>query len=52
MYTSDKGLPFVQGITIMQDTGILSDHDMVISKIDRGIETLISATSKEERINF
>jgi hypothetical protein len=52
MYTSDDGLVFVRGITIVQDTGILSDHDMVINKIDLGIETPAPNLEKEERINF
>ena len=39
-------------MTIVQDTGILSDHDMVISKLDLGIESFSISTEKEEWFNF
>ena len=52
MYTTAQGLNYVTGITIVQDTGILSDHDMVISKLDLGIESFSISTEKEEWFNF
>jgi hypothetical protein len=52
MYTTTQGLNYVIGITIVQDTGILSDHDMVISKLDLGIESFSISTEKEEWFNF
>jgi len=52
MYTSSKGLSHVLGITIIKDTGIYSDHDLVISKIDLGIKKFDISNDKEERIDF
>ena len=37
-YTCIQGMEKVTGITIVKDTGINSDHDLVISKLDLGIE--------------
>jgi hypothetical protein len=42
----------VTGIKIIQDTGVLSDHNMIISKIDLGIEKFKISTEKEERFEF
>jgi hypothetical protein len=47
-----QGLPHVTGITIIQDTGIFSDHYMIISKCDFGIEKFEIFKDKEERIDF
>jgi hypothetical protein len=52
MYTTAQGLNYVTGMTMVQDTGILSDHDMVISKLDLGIENFSISTEKEEQFNF
>jgi hypothetical protein len=49
MYTCRNGLLHVQGITIIHDTGILRDHDMVITKCDLGIEKFQINKAKEER---
>jgi hypothetical protein len=49
MYTCRNGLLHVQGITIIHDTGILTDHDMVITKCDLGIEKFQINKAKEER---
>jgi hypothetical protein len=52
MYTTKNGLQYSIGITIIQDTGILSDHDMIINKFDLGIEKFEISKEKEERIDF
>jgi len=52
MYTFPKYLPLITGITILQDTGIFSDHDLVISKCDLGIQLLSISKEKEEKIDF
>jgi len=52
MYTSKQGLEHVTGITITHDTRILSDHDLVISKIDLGIKKYAISYAKEERVDF
>jgi hypothetical protein len=52
MYTTNRDLIYVTGITIIQDTGILSDHDMVVSKIELGIEKFNISNKKEERFDF
>jgi len=52
MYTTKIGLQYSIGITIVQDTGILSDHDMIINKFDLGIEKFEISKEKEERIDF
>lgn len=38
VYTTRQNLSYIVRITIVQDTGIISNHDMVISKFDLGIE--------------
>jgi hypothetical protein len=48
----DMDLGGVTGIKIIQDTGVLSDHNMIISKIDLGIEKFKISTEKEERFEF
>jgi hypothetical protein len=52
MYTCRNGLLHVQGITIIHDTGILRDHDMVITKCDLGIEKFQINKAKEERCDY
>jgi len=52
MYTTNQELAYVKGITIIQDTGIFSDHDLVISKIDLGIEKFTMSNEKEERFDY
>jgi len=38
MYTTKNGLQYSIGITIIQDMGILSDHDLIINKFNLGME--------------
>jgi hypothetical protein len=52
MYTTNHELAYVKGITIIQDTGIFSNHDLVISKIDLGIEKFTISNEKEERFDY
>jgi hypothetical protein len=52
MFTTKHGLQFVMGITIISDTGISSDHDLIISKIDLGLKQFLLSDEKEERIDF
>jgi hypothetical protein len=39
-------------IAIVKDTGIHSDHNMVVSKIDLGIQRFDISKEKKERIDF
>ena len=52
MYTTHPSLANILGISIISDSGIVSDHDLIISKIDLGIEQYKINTEKEERIDF
>lgn len=52
MYNVKHGLSYILGSTIVQDTGILSDHDMFISKFDLGIKKLEINCKKEECFDF
>ena len=52
MYTCTKGLDKLTGISIVTDTGVYSDHDLIITKMDLGIEPFVIDKSKEERIDF
>ena len=52
MYTTTQALIHITGITIVQDTGIPSDHDMILSKIDLGIRKFQISKDKEERIDY
>jgi len=52
MYTMKQGLTQVTGITIIQDTGIYSDHDHIISKLDLGIIKFKISKDKEEQFDF
>ena len=51
-YTCLEGLTKITGTTIIRDSGVSSDHDMVISKIDLGIRQFQISKDREERINF
>jgi len=52
MFTTQQGLLHITGTIIIQDTGIQSDHDMVVSKLDLGLKKFIISTAKEERVNY
>jgi hypothetical protein len=52
MYTCHQGLERVMGIAIVNDTGINSDHMLVVSNIDLGIQKFELSTDREERIDF
>jgi hypothetical protein len=52
MYTLPTSLHNITGISIIQDTGIFLDHDLVISKCNLGFQKFIIANDKEERIDF
>jgi len=52
MYTTPQGLPYILGITIITDTGIFSDHDLIVSKCDLGIKRFKVSEEKEERIDY
>jgi hypothetical protein len=52
MYACNQGLQKVMGISITSDTRINSDHLLVVSKIDLGIETHSPRDKQEERIDF
>jgi len=42
----------VTGLTLIEDAGISSDHVLVISKIDLGMEIFVVSKEREERIAF
>jgi len=52
MYTCDQGLGKILGISLINDTGINSDHVIVLNKIDLGIEKFKVTKKREERIDF
>jgi len=52
MYCNQLGLIHVMGTSIIQDTGVFSDHDMVITKCDFGYNKTSLCQDKEERISF
>jgi hypothetical protein len=52
MYTCHQGLERVMGIATVNDTGINSDHMLVVSNIDLGIQKIEVLTDREERIDF
>jgi hypothetical protein len=52
MYTCHQGLERIMGIAIVNDTGINSDHMLVVSNIDLGIQKFEVSTDREERIDF
>jgi hypothetical protein len=52
MYSEASQMYYINGITILQDTGILSDHDLVISKFELGLKKYDVSKAKEERIEY
>jgi hypothetical protein len=52
MYTCHQGLERVMGIATVDDTGINSDHVLIVSNIDLGIQKFEVSTDREERIDF
>jgi hypothetical protein len=52
MYTCDQGLGKILGISLINDTGINSDHVLMLNKIDLGIEKFKVTKEREERIDF
>ena len=52
MYSDRQGISCIVGISIITDTGIASDHDLVISKCDLGLKHFNLSNEKEERIDF
>jgi hypothetical protein len=52
MYACQRGISCILGITIVQDTGFSSDHDLVISKCDLGLDHFEVSHEKEKRFNF
>jgi hypothetical protein len=52
MYACSQGLEKVLGMTIINDSGISSNHALIISKIDLGIDNFEISKEKEERFNF
>jgi hypothetical protein len=52
MYACSNGMDKVTGLTLIEDAGISSDHVLVISKIDLGMEIFVVSKEREERIAF
>jgi len=52
MYTCDQGLQKITGISLIPDSGIFSDHVLVVTKINLGIEILEVNKEQEECIDF
>ena len=52
MYTIKQGLPYILSITIIQDMGIHSNHNMIINKFDLGIKLFEISKEKEEKIEY
>jgi len=52
MYALKQAHSFITGITIVEDTGIFSDHNLVISKCDLGLQQFSISMQKEEKIDF
>lgn len=52
MYTCNLGLEKISGISIVNKTGIHSDHELIISKIDQGTDKFEISKEREERIDF
>jgi len=52
MYACTRGKEKVTGISLAPDIGISSDHVLVISKIDLGIEAFEVCKDKEERFDY
>jgi len=54
MYTLQEyiHIHYITGITIISDTGIFSDHNLVISKCNLDLPSFVISKEKEERFNF
>jgi len=52
MFVCNQGLNKITGVNIVLDSGINSDHDLVISKIDLGMEDFVISKEKEEQKAF
>jgi hypothetical protein len=52
MYTTQQGSKHITGISIIKDSGICLNHDLIISKIDLGLEQYAVDMATEERIDF
>lgn len=52
MYTCTQGLEKLTGMSVVKDSGIYSDHDLIIHKIDLGIEPFQASKATEEIIDF
>lgn len=52
MYSDPAAMQFNTGVIILQETGISSDHNLVISKFDFGMKKFDISKGKEERIDF
>jgi hypothetical protein len=52
MYTLPQYLTHITGIVIISDTGVYSDHNLVISKCDLGLTKFSISKKKEERIDY
>jgi len=48
MFVCNQGLNKITGVNIVLDSGINSDHDLIISKIDLGMEDFVISKEKEE----
>jgi len=52
MYACSEGIEKVMKIRIINDTGINSDHSLILSNIDLGLKKFEISKDKEERIDF
>jgi len=52
MFTCMQGIEKITGISIINDTGINSDHAIVITKIDLGVDNFRINNQREKRIDF
>jgi hypothetical protein len=52
MYSDPAAMQFNTGVIILQEIGISSDHNLVISKFDFGMKKFDFSSDKEERIDF
>lgn len=52
MFTEYYGMQHIQGIDIINDTGIFSDHCLVATKIDLGIKNSRYAMTRRRELIF
>jgi hypothetical protein len=52
MYTCQQGIQKVKGISIVADSGVNSDHSLIVSKLDLGVTKFQVSKEKKERIDF